>query len=212
MNSPRAKRPTNVVWLRPEYQDRLEELVAVDEVARIAGANPRSVLNWRRQYEHFPEPVKEEYIGPQPTRYFVAVEVVAWLLEHRPSLRDLEPERLRHVLRDYDGEVAELALQLSHLRSVRSQIQRALDPAADGDVSNASIVRTRHDESVRRKAERPAVDPTDAPHPQPEAPRVAAPRASNVESADQRKSKAKKEPRRARPFSWSWDRDDPAPE
>lgn len=158
MNPSPASQPFGIAWLRPEYRDRDEELVTVSEIAEIAGVSPRTVSAWRERHDHFPQLAKEEYSAQERARFFVAVEVVRWLLEHRPTRRDSEPERLRETMRALDGEIAAKALQLSHLRSVRGQIHEALASTATAEaqpeeVQVASPSPRPEDGSKKRTAE-----------------------------------------------------------
>lgn len=114
-------------WLRPEYQDRQAELISVAEIAQMARADRKVVGAWIMRYHHFPAPVKEVLTGRAPTKYFVAGEIAAWLLQHRPEGRKYEGARLQAYTLEIDAEIDRLDQQMAHLQSIRDQIRAAID-------------------------------------------------------------------------------------
>jgi chromosome partitioning protein len=54
-----------------------EDLVGLNEIARIAGVSTAAVSNWRKRIHSFPKPVKELQSGP----VFHKTQIIAWLRE-----------------------------------------------------------------------------------------------------------------------------------
>ncbi|MFB7289004.1 helix-turn-helix transcriptional regulator [Actinacidiphila glaucinigra] len=69
-----------VVWHRPEYQDRGDQLVSLAQVAELAGVTRAAVSNWRRRH-NFPAPA----MTAGRTVWVVCSEVAAWLDTERPK-------------------------------------------------------------------------------------------------------------------------------
>lgn len=62
-----------------------EELVAIDEVAKIAGVSRQAVANWRKRFGNFPSPVAEWAAGP----LFRRSQVRSWLRKRRVLLANV---------------------------------------------------------------------------------------------------------------------------
>lgn len=118
-------------WLREEYRGRDAELINSKVIGELGAVDPVTVNRWARTYDDFPEAAKEVWTGRRPTRYYVASEVVWWLLHRQPGDQTVAQReaRLRAVAADYDAAITELETRLEPMRGVRDQLRAVLDEA-----------------------------------------------------------------------------------
>ncbi|MFJ5926533.1 hypothetical protein ACIQF6_28420 [Kitasatospora sp. NPDC092948] len=74
-----------VVWHRPEYEHRLDELVDQSTCAALAKVTRAAVSNWIKRHPGFPKPVASIGKGARgpAQRLFVQAEFESWLSDHR---------------------------------------------------------------------------------------------------------------------------------
>lgn len=122
-----------IIWHRPEYYGRQDELINATDIARLAGASRSTVDNWRTKYrDTFPPVVMAVTVTAANAAYYYApAEVAQWLLEHRPGpKRAAEAQRLAVAVDDLYFEIEEAETRVRHLRALRQQIAAALTGAA----------------------------------------------------------------------------------
>ncbi|MEU5978516.1 hypothetical protein [Streptomyces sp. NPDC047315] len=65
-----------VVWLRPEYRDRADELVTLSEGADLVGVTRSAVSNWAARHQNFPPLVLLAGAPGKRTKYVVRAELI----------------------------------------------------------------------------------------------------------------------------------------
>ncbi|MEU8717502.1 hypothetical protein [Streptomyces sp. NPDC048663] len=107
---------SDIMWHRPEYQGREDELVNLAGIATIAGVTRAAVSNWRVRHD-FPAPV----MTAGRTVWVVHTEVEAWLASRPPrTVRDSAAKFV--VLKEREErQAAALAATRKQLRKLRSQ-------------------------------------------------------------------------------------------
>ncbi|MFI1532097.1 hypothetical protein [Streptomyces griseus] len=65
-----------VVWLRPEYEGRQDELVTLSDGARLVGVSKSAISNWQRRHANFPKLVLLTGSLHKRTKWIVAAELV----------------------------------------------------------------------------------------------------------------------------------------
>ncbi|MCD9904581.1 hypothetical protein LUR56_39905 [Streptomyces sp. MT29] len=74
--SPHADVPLGVVWLRPEYEGRQEELATLSDGADLVGVGKSAVSNWQKRHQNFPRLVLLTGSPHKRTKWIVAAELV----------------------------------------------------------------------------------------------------------------------------------------
>lgn len=67
-----------VVWLRPEYQGRQNELVTLADGARLVGVSKSAISNWQNRHASFPALVLLTGSLHKRTKWVVATELVGF--------------------------------------------------------------------------------------------------------------------------------------
>ncbi|MEW1551334.1 hypothetical protein [Streptomyces tsukubensis] len=82
VEDPRA----GVVWLRPEYRDRPDELITLSEGADLVGVTRAAVSNWAARHQNFPPLVLLAGAPGKRTKYVVRAELIefARIQRNRP--------------------------------------------------------------------------------------------------------------------------------
>ncbi|WP_228984234.1 hypothetical protein [Streptomyces sp. DH12] len=65
-----------VVWLRPEYQGRQNELVTLSDGARLVGVTRSAISNWQNRHSNFPALVLLTGSLHKRTKWVVATELI----------------------------------------------------------------------------------------------------------------------------------------
>ncbi|MEU6965136.1 hypothetical protein [Streptomyces chrestomyceticus] len=74
--SPSEASADGVVWLRPEYQGRHDELVTLTDGARLVGVGRSAISNWQKRHANFPRLVLLTGSSHKRTKWVVATELV----------------------------------------------------------------------------------------------------------------------------------------
>ncbi|MFF9901286.1 hypothetical protein [Streptomyces longispororuber] len=67
-----------VVWLRPEYQGRQDELVTLADGARLVGVSRSAISNWHARHANFPALVLLTGSLHKRTKWIVTAELVSF--------------------------------------------------------------------------------------------------------------------------------------
>ncbi|MFD6324214.1 helix-turn-helix transcriptional regulator [Streptomyces sp. NPDC058442] len=114
-----------IVWHRPEYRGRDDQLISLAQVANLAGVTRAAVSNWRRRHD-FPAPA----MAAGRTVWVVRAEAEHWLATQRrqPSSSPAKPSSSRAartlaVLEAREEkQAAALAATRKKLRAIRKQL------------------------------------------------------------------------------------------
>lgn len=132
-----------VMWHRPEFEGREDELVNQNSIAELAGVTRAAVSNWTSRDPTFPAVVAVQGNYVRAPRLYVLPEVTAWLSKRsaRPRSKPLHrtPTRPRHeilaeraerVERRITGEQQRMATLYADLGKAAERLKRAQDELA----------------------------------------------------------------------------------
>lgn len=132
-----------IVWLRPEYRGREDELIHLAAAADLVGVTRAALSNWAKRHENFPRIVR--LVGPERrrTKWVVREEFLAFartqLNKPRRPRRRTGPARpraeiLANQIRHHEAQMARLAeleakqaATLHRTREVLARHKNALD-------------------------------------------------------------------------------------
>ncbi|MEU2339942.1 hypothetical protein ABZ608_41525 [Streptomyces sp. NPDC013172] len=106
----------DIMWHRPEYQGKEDQLISLAGIATIAGVTRAAVSNWRQRHD-FPAPV----MTAGRTVWVVRTEAETWL-SNRPARPAPDPQAARARLKAREArQAAALAVTRKKLRQLDKQ-------------------------------------------------------------------------------------------
>ena len=125
----------SVVWLRPEFQDREDELVHLAGAATLVGVTRSTVSNWAKRHANFPKIALLMGIGAGRAKYVPRNEFLdfahAQLNKERGTARKTGPHRPSAVIRSeqishHERQITRLAELEKRQEKVLADTRRAL--------------------------------------------------------------------------------------
>lgn len=130
-----------VVWLRPEYRDRLDELVTFSDAAKEIGVTRATITNWMNRYDDFPKVVLLTGSELKQTKYLVREEIHEYAQRDKtkPKVRssptnrsrqEITEEKIRHtkkVLADIREQEERQKDALLKTHAYRRRTEKKLD-------------------------------------------------------------------------------------
>ncbi|MFK0279796.1 hypothetical protein ACIQVL_04880 [Streptomyces sp. NPDC090499] len=117
-----------VVWLRPEFQGREDELVHLSAAADLVGVTRSTVSNWAQRHANFPKTALLMGIGAGRAKYIPRNEFLAFAqvqLNKKPgTARKTGPHRPTAVIRS--EEIAHHERQIARLTDLETRQARTL--------------------------------------------------------------------------------------
>ncbi|WP_411121736.1 hypothetical protein [Streptomyces sp. x-19] len=92
----------SIIWLRPEYKGREDELINLAAAADLVGVSRSAVSNWAKRHSSFPKIALLTGIGERRNKYVPKDEFLTWghtQLNKRRSVKRPGPRRPTAVLR-----------------------------------------------------------------------------------------------------------------
>lgn len=134
------------VWLKPEFKDRRDELIALQDAARIANVAVSTVSSWRARFDNFPQPVL--VFADRSQKLIHEGEFRDWYARFEATRGRKRPERRAvaavkaTIPTDRDERLAKLTQSRQKRDRLILQLQRLnslIDQLADALISNDSV-------------------------------------------------------------------------
>ncbi|MEU1827178.1 hypothetical protein ABZ502_32720 [Streptomyces abikoensis] len=135
-------------WIRPEFQERQEELIHLAHAAKIAGVTRACVSNWHRRHQSFQELIvaRGRDGGHQRLVYLPEAEFRRWIAQ-RPSRAEAVPGGAKPT--GIDGKKLAVEKAKNHREALEKRLARA---EAEARELRKRIKRAKELEAARAEA------------------------------------------------------------